>query len=382
MKNFVVLIEELLNERNFVEILKLCDQLDRDNVQTIETFCYSIIANIYLGNSQDVRSLLFVLGVNSTNEDYERAVQYLIVKLENTLERNLVVQYQQVIAFSYLILRELDENYENPLIVDFLLQQKTDLIFKANQSFSQNKFEQALEQYSQILSFDPSNWQTWNQLAMCCYRLEEFEQALEILREAIIGNSEYFNFYYSLGLVNEAMQEKSLAIASYQKALEYNPLHLETYTGLGRLYEEENFEEAEKIYNRQIERFPQRFEGYLNLGKLYIARKDYAQGLELCKRALDFSLGHSQIHGAMAEAEAERGNPIQAHFHFAYHHYYQSNYDSAIPHFQACLDYPEAPECMYFHCADAYRKLNLADQAVQIYERGLSCHPGSELLYQ
>ena len=182
------MLEEMLIKQEFEKVIESCDKLLEIDSQILNNFCCKIVANIFLEDTVKAQELWLSFSLESDLEIIETASQILIFLLESTSLANLESKYQQAIADSYTIMCELDEAYKNEQIEQFLSGQILAFIVKAEQFIFKEQYEQAINQYLQILQFSINNWEVWNRLAIVCYQMGSYEQALDLVDEAITYN--------------------------------------------------------------------------------------------------------------------------------------------------------------------------------------------------
>ena len=103
---------------------------------------------------------------------------------------------------------------------------------KGNEIFKQKKYEEAIEEYTKILEFDPNN-KKFNSLilanrALCYQKLKKNEEALRDSNQSIKLNPFYARGYIKRGNVYMELNMFDDARADFQKAKDLNCAFLET----------------------------------------------------------------------------------------------------------------------------------------------------------
>ena len=98
---------------------------------------------------------------------------------------------------------------------------------KANEIFKQKKYEEAIEEYTKVLEFDPDN-KKFNSLilanrALCYQKLNKFTEALHDSNQSIKLNPYYARGYVKRGNVYMELKMYDDAKADFQKAKELDP---------------------------------------------------------------------------------------------------------------------------------------------------------------
>ncbi len=125
-----------------------------------------------------------------------------------------------------------------------------------------------------------------------------FDQAVEAYNKAIELRPFYAEAWVGLGDARAAKGEVDGAIASYQKALVFNPVNPKVHMSLGKIYYSEKglYYEAVTAYKRAIELDPQLVEARMGLGEVYEEKGLYKEAMEEYRRVIEADAKHT---GAM-----------------------------------------------------------------------------------
>eukprot|EP00002_Diphylleia_rotans_P023145 TRINITY_DN4548_c0_g2_i1.p1 TRINITY_DN4548_c0_g2~~TRINITY_DN4548_c0_g2_i1.p1 ORF type:complete len:356 (+),score=78.04 TRINITY_DN4548_c0_g2_i1:115-1182(+) len=98
--------------------------------------------------------------------------------------------------------------------------------------FSRGDYSSAIISYQESLKANPLDQRTWSLLADAYVHQGKFEAALKAFTKAVEIDSTPYDLY-QIGLLQERVFDKSLAIEAFRKAYELDPNGLETQFGLG-----------------------------------------------------------------------------------------------------------------------------------------------------
>jgi superkiller protein 3 len=125
-----------------------------------------------------------------------------------------------------------------------------------------------------------------------------FDQAVEAYNKAIELRPFYAEAWVGLGDARAAKGEVDGAIASYQKALVFNPVNPKVHMSLGKIYYAEKglYYESVTAYKRAIELDPQLVDARMGLGEVYEEKGLYKEAIEEYRRVIEADAKHT---GAM-----------------------------------------------------------------------------------
>ncbi len=122
-----------------------------------------------------------------------------------------------------------------------------------------------------------------------------FDQAVEAYTKAIELRPFYADAYVGLGDARAAKGEVDGAVASYQKALVFNPVNPKVHMSLGKIYYAEKglYYESVTAYKRAIDLDPQLVEARMGLGEVYEEKGLYKEAIEEYKRVIEVDEKHT-----------------------------------------------------------------------------------------
>ena len=147
--------------------------------------------------------------------------------------------------------------------------------------------------------------------------LEEFVKAAQIY-EGVSILKEIDKFYrkdkkflavlhYNTGFI---LSQKGLfkkAEKEYKKALEFNPLLLEAYNGLGCLYiKERRLKEAEEVFKKLLKIEPSFSKAYYNLGIVYLLKDEKEKTYKVWRKALEFDPDYGLVKESLRKIDVKK----------------------------------------------------------------------------
>ena len=105
----------------------------------------------------------------------------------------------------------------------------------AVQSFQNQRWQEAIQYYQYALecnSFIPS---LWADLGSSFFQVEHYQGAKQALQKAIVMERSNSVYYYTFGLIEEALGEMDSALEAYQRSIDLNPQNLNSYCALSNL---------------------------------------------------------------------------------------------------------------------------------------------------
>jgi tetratricopeptide (TPR) repeat protein/TolB-like protein len=122
-----------------------------------------------------------------------------------------------------------------------------------------------------------------------------FDQAVEAYNKAVELRPFYADAYVGLGDARAAKGEVDAAIASYQKALVFNPVNPKVHLSLGKIYYAEKglYYESVTAYKKALELDPQLVEARMGLGEVYEEKGLYKEAIEEYRRVIEADAKHT-----------------------------------------------------------------------------------------
>ena len=141
----------------------------------------------------------------------------------------------------------------------------------------------------QVLAKDPLNVRAYARLGMIYYYEQDADLALRSYQTALALNPYDYNTLYNLGeLYRTLLNDNENALASFVKALEYNPTHSEANYKAGLVcVENEMFKEAIRYFEASLDGQRKNIRRLLQLAAAYERINDRATALSIYKEITD-----------------------------------------------------------------------------------------------
>ena len=249
-KEQMATIEKILEDET-----KLNDKINEKKFEDAEEVCKRMIEKV--SDFSDLK--LKYIKILIENVKLTEALQYINKEVNYTDKKNDEFDYQTALCLYY------DGQYEKAKKQINIMKSKGNQIdtkdllnkvntiesvkTKANELFKQKKYEEAIEEYTKILEFDPNN-KKFNSLILCnralCYqKLNKNVEALRDSNQSIKLNPFYARGYVKRGNVYMELKMYDDARADFQKAKDLDP----NVTGVEGFLSEAN-QKAEKARKR------------------------------------------------------------------------------------------------------------------------------------
>jgi len=169
--------------------------------------------------------------------------------------------------------------------------------------------------YRAAADADPTRSRYWGDLGACLFTIERFDEAGEVLEQAVRLDPDNASAYHNLGHVFMARGETWKAVEAYRRACRADSTNARFWHGLGTASVMlGRIEEGEAAFRRTIDVAPDYAKAHFNLAQLYVSRGDAVRALEFSRRAVELDPTNAPyryrlarlLHGvAGREAEAE-----------------------------------------------------------------------------
>jgi protein O-GlcNAc transferase len=249
-------------------------------------------------------------------------------------------------------------------------------------SLSKENLKKAEKKYQEVLRWEPVNADAWLHLGALYYMKEQYQDALLLLIKSIEIDPLKTIRHYNLGVVLEAVGDRSQAIRAYQEAIKLDPQNIQAYNNLGNILAQAGeIEQAESVYRQAIATNPEHFGGYLNLGNILMLRQQIDEAIAAYETALRLQPRYPDILNNLGLAFEAKNDKAQASSYLGYAFYRQNKHEIAISYFQKFLEIQTGDRDFYIALADCYQLTNEYDEALKVYEDSISLYPQDENLY-
>lgn len=166
-----------------------------------------------------------------------------------------------------------------------------------NQRFSralelenESKYMEAIFEYKSLLQENPYFFDVKIGLARCYYKTGNFEDARDILLEALEQESRDITGLNLLGRVYIALGQLDEAEKVFKRALELSPSNIETWYGLAQLYRKNGqYKKAVEMYQKLLKIYPNEFWTYIHLANSYMEMGEYQKAGGFFRKAVSLN---------------------------------------------------------------------------------------------
>lgn len=182
---------------------------------------------------------------------------------------------------------------------------------------AQEKIEEAIEHYKQVVQIDPLRWDTHEKAALLLKKEGKTQEAIEHYRSAVQINPAATEARHNLAVALAARGDFGEAIEQFRKILELNPQHAETHLKLGTILAAQGFRaEAAGHFQRAVTIDPNDADPLLKLGLLSAAQGNLDRAIDYFRQALRIKPYDAEIHTNLGRALAEQGKKNEALKHY------------------------------------------------------------------
>lgn len=188
----------------------------------------------------------------------------------------------------------------------------SDLHFKLAIAFQQqNKAEQAVSAYQQVIALNPLFPEAYINLGILLKDLGEIDNAIACYEQALSLNPNLAEAYSNLALALSETGKIEEAIAACQQAIAIKPDFPGAYINLGCIFHTQNdLEDALNAYQKAITLEPNRAETYHNLGLVYHFLGRIEEAIISYQQALSLRENYPEAHFSLAIAYLLSGDYV------------------------------------------------------------------------
>lgn len=259
-------------------------------------------------------------------------------------------------------------------------------------------YENAANSYRKAILIKNDYAEVHNNLGVCLQNLGNYEDAIGCYMNAIAVNSNYADPHNNLGNTYKEINQLDSAIASYEKSLEINPNFAFANFNLGLIFQNKNeLLKAISYYEKAIEINPNYFEAYNNLGgalqyfgKMNLAVDSYKKAISIKPDFIDayINLGialtelerTSEAKSSLRKAISIDSNSALAHTSLGNALKDQGNFDEAEICFKKAIEVnPDFTNALNNLAIVLYSKGKI-DASLEYLKKAYSNNPESKLL--
>ena len=269
----------------------------------------------------------------------------------------------------------------------------------------QNNIQNALDSFSRSINLDPRY-----QLAYVGKAEAQLRQFIAtnnlnwlILMEQTIIKLNVINHQHSMldylsGRMFLLKGKYLLAVESFEKSIKSNPVHIDSYFGLGRTFEKLNkFKKTDAIYNEVKRISPNNILGIIDLGIIYLNRGDYKKAIKEFEDVIQIApnnhwayLNIAAVYHSMSEIDKaieftetalQINSTDDAYSNLGTMYFYRGNYDKAVNAYEKMIKLNSKDYINWGNLADAYlysnnNKSTVAyQQATKLAQQALQLNP-------
>ena len=116
-------------------------------------------------------------------------------------------------------LENLISNFPGPGVVT----DPVDLSLRADEAFTSGQYGEAAKMYDQLLTLDPNNADTYNNLGLTLHYLGRSSDALLVLNDGVVADPSYQRIWLTLGYVSSQVGNTGEARAALTEAVNLGP---------------------------------------------------------------------------------------------------------------------------------------------------------------
>jgi tetratricopeptide (TPR) repeat protein len=232
-------------------------------------------------------------------------------------------------------------------------------IEKAIQYHQSGCLEKAEEIYSRLLQLNPNHPELLHVLGIISHQLNEHDESVILLNQAIAVSPTNPFFYSSLGDVLKDQGRLNESMACYRKALQLKPEQAEVCFNSAMIsHDQGNLEAAISYYLKAVELNPDFVEAYYNAGLAYQTLNKLEDAIIYYQKTLHLKPTHAKAHNNIGKA-------------------YKDLHDvhKAVACFQRALELkPDFAE-PYFNLGDTLNSMGQIEAAIENYKQALRYRP-------
>ena len=331
--------------------------------------------------SQAVPKLKTLLKFEANNED--ALVTLATIYSQMRKHKEAIVYFREAINNS-------QSNFKDEIYIDLAIEYE-----------SLDQWNKAIEVLKEALTFNSENETALYELVYCYEETEQSESCLKFLNDFLDNHPYSFPAWYNLGNVYQSIGLSEKAIESYDFSIAINDKFGPAYLNKALSYVKENeLHKAIKTYNEVLEFEPPQATLYCYMGECYErleendkAREHYQLALDLDPILADAHVGMGMVNDMENQVEAALNcmkkaidlEPEQADYYLLYGTMLKRNqrFEEAKKIFERAITLTNKNLDIWIEYADTHYKTGNVEQSIEVIEEGLKHnHFSSELSYK
>jgi tetratricopeptide (TPR) repeat protein len=237
-------------------------------------------------------------------------------------------------------------------------------LMKGDIHFKMKNDKQAYQEYMHCIALSPENTDCLLKKAALDIVNRQYSYAIENINNALKVNNALPYAYYLKGRLYKETGDTTLALSSYQTAVEVDPTYYDAYIEAGLLYHKQKNNIAADYYKSAIEVKPRYIEPWYNLGMYYQetgnAKNDHFNKAFACYDTI------LSIDPRFASAYFNKGFIMLE---------YQQKYDSSAVQFSKAIEILPGYFQAYYNRGLCYESMDNLKQAEADYRMALQIQP-------
>ena len=165
----------------------------------------------------------------------------------------------------------------------------------------------------EVLHSDPDDAAALHLSGAIAYKQGRYEEAIELIQEALARNRRVPQFHNTFGAVLRAMGKFEEAIVAYEQAVSLDAEYTQAYHNMGNiLLLQGRYAAAIEKYERVISLEPDFAEAYNSIAIALQYQGEYAAAIEKCNQAMSLKTDYPEAHNTIASILTKVGRCTEA----------------------------------------------------------------------
>jgi tetratricopeptide (TPR) repeat protein len=205
-------------------------------------------------------------------------------------------QYDEVVGVSTEVLKKESDNTDA-------------LLLRGRAYYKLEDLGHAQQDFARILGTDPDNPNAYDGLGVIQAKSNRLEEAIAFYDLAIALNGTDFLVFYHRGLTYHLAGNDSLAISDFEKAVELNPMHADSYLGLGIAHiDSGEYEVGAQFCSTAIDLNPDFSLAYYNRGLAHLLQDQIDEAISDYTIAIELGLSIPNVYNGRGRAYLQSRN--------------------------------------------------------------------------
>lgn len=182
-----------------------------------------------------------------------------------------------------------------------------------------SNFVMAAKYYAQCLTINPNYRDAITNLGVALHKINDADQRLAVLNEALHSSPANFRLLYHRGLAERNASQYATAIESFRKAIQVKPDYGEAYNQMGLTFGQNlNQIDSSIIYlHKAVSVDPSLVDAHDNLATAYGIKGEFQKAIDVLNYAISLRPDHTKYYSTMAVTYRAMGNMNKANEYFS-----------------------------------------------------------------